>query len=514
MLPLRGSLGRLTTHCRFVSISKPPPFAALAPDGSRIVVHPHASTDSIEELARALDLPASSAVVIDGTAVQRHERLTDVGLRVGSSITVSTDPPADSMSEREPDHERGFADGVDVAIATGPACAPWTPLATGRHTVGRATSADVCIDDADVELHHGILDVGADGSLCFTQLTGRVPVTVDGEVGSGAQPVPAGGVVRLGTSELLFRSARHPSPDPTSPRRSASGGSVVASDGDPWRRVVRRAPSVVVNRPVESIEVPEPPGAHRAPPLTSLVGASVAVAGAGLLAALLGQAMFALFAAIGAIASFATWAVGAIGARRARRRADATHRTAVAAFAEALRRGRRDADEHHRLTHPSVVDALATALGDGGGLWSRRTGPTDPLRATVGRGTCRWRPSIEDDRRRLLDLPTAEAAARRLAPLIDPEDHDGVAGTPADVSLALLEPVGTDAAATIARRWSTPAPIRHRSPASACRPTGSSTSISSATVPTASSPAPPDRARANCCARSSSRSLPRSGPTT
>jgi DNA segregation ATPase FtsK/SpoIIIE, S-DNA-T family len=52
-----------------------------------------------------------------------------------------------------------------------------------------------------------------------------------------------------------------------------------------------------------------------------------------------------------------------------------------------------------------------------------------------------------------LSLPTAEAAARRLASLIDPEDHDGVAGTPADVSLALLEPVGTDAAATIARRW-------------------------------------------------------------
>lgn len=408
MLPIRGSLVRLTTHCSFVSTSKPPPFAALAPDGSRIVVHPHASTDSVEELARALDLPASSAVAIDGRAVQRHERLTDVGLRVGSSITVSPDPQPDQMpdqmSEREPGDEREFADGIEVAIGTGPACAPWTRLATGRHTVGRAISADVCIDDADVELHHGVLDVGADGSLRFTQLTGRVPATVDGEVCTGTRLVRPGGVIRLGASELLFRSAQHPSPDRTSPAgRLSSAGSVVASDRDPWRRVVHRAPSVAASRPVAPIEVPEPPAAHRAPPLTSLVGASVGVAGAGLLAAVLGQAMFALFAAIGAVASFATWAVGAIIARRDRRRAEATHRAAMEAFADGLRRGRRAADEHHRLVHPSVVDALAVALGDGGNLWSRRAGPSDPLRATVGRGTCRWHPSIDDGRRRMLD---------------------------------------------------------------------------------------------------------------
>jgi DNA segregation ATPase FtsK/SpoIIIE, S-DNA-T family len=294
-------------------------------------------------------------------------------------------------------------DGVEVAIATGLACSPWTGLAAGRHIVGRAASADVCIDDADVELHHGILDVGADGSLCFTQLTGRVPAAIDGEVCEGTQPVPPDGVIRLGTSELSFRPARHSSPLRTSPTHTASAGSVVTSDRDPWRRLVRRAPSVASPCPVEPIEVPEPPAAHRAPPLTSLVGASVAVAGAGLLAAVLGQAMFALFAAIGAVASLATWAVGAVVARRERRRAEAAHRAAVQAFAEALRRGRRTADEHHRLTHPSVVDALVAALGDGGELWSRRTGPTDPLRATVGRGTCRWHPPIDDDRRRLLD---------------------------------------------------------------------------------------------------------------
>jgi S-DNA-T family DNA segregation ATPase FtsK/SpoIIIE len=440
MLSIEGSLAPLITHCSVVSTSKPPPFAALAPDGSRIVVHPHASTDSVEELARALDLPASSAVAIDGRVVRRHERLTDVGLRVGSSITVAPDarpdPPHDPPHDlpQDPPHDRvsegesggmsarasagadGFVDGVEVAIATGPACGPWTPLGAGRHTVGRAASADVWIDDVDVELHHGVLVVGVDGSLRFAQLTGRVPATVDGEVCGGTHCVPPGGVLRLGTSELLFRSAPRMSPERmSSVSRSTSAGSVVASDRDPWRRIVRRAPAVPASRPVEPIEVPEPPGSHRAPPLTSLVGASVAVAGAGLLAALLGQAMFALFAAIGALASFATWAVGAIAARRERRRTDATHRAAVEAFGVALRRGRSDADHRHRLAHPSVVDTLGIALGDGGDLWSRRTGPTDPLRATVGRGTCRWYPPIDDEGRRRLDpdmLVTLSSAER------------------------------------------------------------------------------------------------------
>jgi S-DNA-T family DNA segregation ATPase FtsK/SpoIIIE len=56
---------------------------------------------------------------------------------------------------------------------------------------------------------------------------------------------------------------------------------------------------------------------------------------------------------------------------------------------------------------------------------------------------------------------TAEAAARRLAPLLDPEDDDGSGGLSASVSLAELDPV--DDPTAIARRWTLagadPAPI-------------------------------------------------------
>ena len=56
---------------------------------------------------------------------------------------------------------------------------------------------------------------------------------------------------------------------------------------------------------------PEPERELHGPPLVGLVGAGVAAGGAGLMAALLGQPLFALFGAIGALASVATWAAGA-----------------------------------------------------------------------------------------------------------------------------------------------------------------------------------------------------------
>ncbi len=280
--------GEFVTHCLVVTTSTPPSFAATAPDGTRIVVHPHASTDSVEELARALDLPAPTALAIDGIAVERHQRLADTDVRVGSAITVRAN---DGRSEEQvtgspsvPSSEAGTVGAgtvgvgtVEVAIVSGPACASWRRLVVGRHTVGRAPFADVCIDDPAVELHHGMLDVGAGGEVGFTELTGRVPITVGGVPCSGSHPVRPDEVIRCGASELLVRVVSDDTTDGL-PDGSASVGSVVVSDVDPWRRVVRRAPPVAASGPVQPIEVPEPPGEHRAPPLTSLVGAGVAVA--------------------------------------------------------------------------------------------------------------------------------------------------------------------------------------------------------------------------------------------
>jgi DNA segregation ATPase FtsK/SpoIIIE, S-DNA-T family len=383
------------THCARMELSTIPPCEATGPDGARMVVHPHAATDSVADLARALDLPAAVALTIDGRSVAPHERLVATGLRVGSAVTVR--PPASTPSAPASDGSPAACDGVTVAVGVGPACERWITLPPGRHMVGRAASAQIRIDDPSVELHHGVLDVAADGSAAFTQLTGSFPATVDGVPCRARHHIGPGCDVSIGTSRLLFGGRTGVVGLPR-----ITGGSIVPADRDPWRSVVRRGPSDVGEATPPALDVPESPAPHRAPPLTALVGAGIAAVGAGLLAAVLGQVLFAVFAAVGAVASLATWAGGALVARRDRRRAEATHRAALVEFERALLRAHVAAEREHRARHRSVVDALELIHGDGSGLWSRRCGSSEALWATIGRGTSRWLPPIaNDDRGRL-----------------------------------------------------------------------------------------------------------------
>ncbi len=154
---------------------------------------------------------------------------------------------------------------------------------------------------------------------------------------------------------------------------------------------------------VPDLDVPDPLVEHRAPPLVGLVGAGVAAVGAGLLAAVLGQPMFALFAAVGAVATFATWAVGAGAARRRRRRAVRVRCEQTARFVEQLGTVHAANDEQHRTEHRGVVEALEVVAADEARTWERRVSPEDPLRVSIGRGSWHRSVPLSDDDRRTLD---------------------------------------------------------------------------------------------------------------
>lgn len=305
---------------------------------------------------------------------------------------------------------------MTIAVVAGPACTPVVRVGVGRHVVGRAPTADICIEDPALELHHGVIDVDAAGGVVFSQLAGRVPARVDGRPCRARQPLASGQTLLVGRSRIRF-DADPEGASPAGTPESEPRGRIVPSDHDPWRRTVRRSPAREAAFAPRPVQVPEEPGTHRGPPAIGLVGAALAVAGAGLMAAVLGQLLFALFAAFGAAASFATWAIGTVGAWSDRRRATADHRVRLAAFIAQLDELHDDAVDHHRAHHLPIADALATLDGDEGRLWERRPSGA-ALRVTIGPGTCRWSTGIGADQRRALQ-PDVLAVLERCERLVD-----------------------------------------------------------------------------------------------
>jgi hypothetical protein len=93
---------------------------------------------------------------------------------------------------------------VRIALTAGPDAGRYVELAAGAHLLGRAPVCALRVDDAAVEAHHILVDVGGDGAVEVTQLAGRAPVIVDGECADGRTAVRR--VVEVGDSRLELKS--------------------------------------------------------------------------------------------------------------------------------------------------------------------------------------------------------------------------------------------------------------------------------------------------------------------
>ena len=117
----------------------------------------------------------------------------------GSAAAATSGPPARPGPRRNPSSSpRATPDRQPASSSTS---------APGRHVVGRSPRAAVRIVDPLLEAHHGVLDVAADGTVSFLQLTGRVPCRIDGLPVAGPTVVPDGGIVTLGASRIRFAAA-------------------------------------------------------------------------------------------------------------------------------------------------------------------------------------------------------------------------------------------------------------------------------------------------------------------
>ena len=395
-----------------------PPLDVLGPGGDRITLRALDRTDTVGGLAERL---GTNCLWTTDRVLRSSERLADIDeLRIGARLGTDPDLPWSASSTADSDSRAV----VDVAVVGGPAASNWVALPAGRHLVGRAAHARLHLDDPSVEPHHGLLLVEADGGVEIVQLSGAVPIRIEGRALESGTEIGLHDRITIGSSTLRFRTPRTMWANTSQSSESdlvcsavEPAGTIAAHPTDPWRRIVWRAPHRPPTWSPQPVVAPVAAKEPARPALTGLIGVAVTAMGAVVIAQVMGNVMFMLFAAMGVIASLTTFAVGTITARRKRSKMRVEHAGHVEAFRSAVDHLHAARREHHRSTNRSIVETHDEALGSGTRIWQRRPDAADgaALRAVVGTGTHRWRPEIEVRDAAALDpslLQRVEASTR------------------------------------------------------------------------------------------------------
>ena len=110
-----------------------------------------------------------------------------------------------SVGGAGPDYQpvRGAAAGTLHVIA-GPDAGFGVALRPGRHFIGRAADAHVCLDDVDVSRTHALIEVSAAGGAVIADAGARNGTWVNGARVTTPTPLDGGSVVRLGQDTLRW----------------------------------------------------------------------------------------------------------------------------------------------------------------------------------------------------------------------------------------------------------------------------------------------------------------------
>ena len=268
----------------------------------------------------------------------------------------------------------------------GPDAGGATVLGYGSHVVGRALGAAVQCDDVALEPHHLLIEVSAGGAR-IGQLSGGLPVRVDGEALGEPVVIVAAARVEIGHSVLVVRPGDLTAPgqgrDPANITVTASGNVVVRCP----RAAVTWAP-VAVRPPAQQPDHRETSG--------GVLPALLALAGAGLVAVLLHQPMFLIFGALGAIVAFGTWGGQRFTVFRRRRNDVRTRLAEMADFEQAIESQRIGFVDHHRTNDSTPVSASLAIEGRTAELWSRRGSHLDGFSVSIGLGSAAWTPVLDE----------------------------------------------------------------------------------------------------------------------
>ena len=226
-----------------------------------------------------------------------------------------------------------------------------------------------------------------DENVVLRQLTGRLPVRIDGEALTASMVITGDLRLEIGHSLLSIRRG-----DLTAP----------VHDVDPANIAVTPAGSVVVRGPrAPATWAPEaviPPTAlpDRGVSSGGVLPALLALAGSGLIAVLLHQPMFVIFGALGAIVAFGTWGGQRFTVFHRRRRDARIRQQEAAEFDDAIAEQRAGFIAHRHANDSTPVSARWAIEAQTADLWIRRGVHFDAFAVSIGLGSAAWTPALAD----------------------------------------------------------------------------------------------------------------------
>ncbi len=311
----------------------------------------------VEDLLSALGV--SGPAILDGQLLSLDAPLSSIALCEGSVLETAPDQISATPTART----LAIVGGVRAGVAH-----PF-PL-SGMVLIGRSPRAGVQLDDPAVSGSHCSISVNE-----IIDHGSRNGTSVDGHAvppGIGAV-LPVGGIVRIGSTRLVVRTALDDRPVAVTSALGASGGTI------PFNRPPRQLPDVDLpglNAPCEAPEL--------APSEALSVAGIVLPIIAGLVIALLLSPLFAVFAALGPVITIGTWWERRRRNRRDYRRALAELDEQLGGLAVALPVSRVAEMERRRALHPDLAEVVRRAEGPSVHCWERRPGHADAFRVAIG----------------------------------------------------------------------------------------------------------------------------------
>ena len=330
---------------------------------------------TVADLAQALFLDPSDALVLDGVVHLPDTLVEDVALVDGAFIT--------SLSDREPN--RSGIGNTWVGVIAGPHSGTCRRLdAHGTVAIGRDPSNDLVIANSSVSNRHAIIELD-DAGARITDLDSLNGTWIAGTAIRKATSLDEETHVQLGSSTSVLRSISHQDrPIGTSAQHRDASGKIL----------INRPPRGPVISSPQPVQLPDEPAERLSPTLT-VVSLLVPILFAAVMVVVLGSWRYAIFGLLSPVMAIGNWISGRRRVRREREGDVRTHRDAMSLLRRELSAASATERDRRRTIGPDLLEVRRRIELPSSRLWERRPASDDAMVVRLGLGDSPWTPPTE-----------------------------------------------------------------------------------------------------------------------